>query len=125
MPVIPSQGPAPSPYQGAWYGYVRKDLRSVLGRKVKGRYVREYCGNGKRARCRAVLRASLRRALAVPASALYGKDKVCDDAGKSGSQTCFDAVRFRPVGGATQPLIPWINRPTYQQADEIQARVPR
>ena len=114
-----------SAYQGAWYGYVRKDLRTVLGRKVKGRYVREYCGKGKVSRCRKVLRSSLRAALAVPASTLYAGDKVCDDAGQSGSQPCYDAVRFRPVGGATQPLIPWINRPTYQQANEIQSRVPR
>ena len=114
-----------SAYQGAWYGYVRKDLRTLLGRKVKGRYAREYCGNGKLRRCRQVLRESLRTALSVPASALYGDDKVCNAAGRSGDQTCYDAVRFRPVGGATQPLMPWINRPTYQQADEIQARVPR
>jgi acyl-homoserine lactone acylase PvdQ len=114
-----------SAYQGAWYGYVRKDLRTLLGRKVKGRYVRRYCGNGKLRRCRNVLRESLRTALSVPASALYGDDKVCNDAGRSGDQTCYDAVRFRPVGGATQPLIPWINRPTYQQANEIQSRVPR
>ena len=37
------------------------------------------------------------------------------------TRTCYDAVRFRPVGGATQPLIPWINRPTYQQVNEIQS----
>ena len=49
----------------------------------------------------------------------------CAKAGLAGDQTCFDAVRFRPVGGATQPLIPWINRPTYQQVNEIQSRVPR
>jgi hypothetical protein len=42
-----------------------------------------------------------------------------------GDQWCFDAVRQRPVGGATQPLIHWINRPTYQQAVEIQTRAPR
>ena len=27
---------------------------------------------------------------------------------------------MRPLGGVTQPLIHWINRPTYQQAIEIQ-----
>ena len=59
------------------------------------------------------------------ASQLYGDDEVCEDAGQKGDQTCYDSVRFRPVGGATQPLIPWINRPTYQQVNEIQARVPR
>ena len=61
----------------------------------------------------------------MPASEHYGDDEVCRDEGQAGDQTCYDAVRFRPVGGATQPLIPWINRPTYQQANEIQARVPR
>ena len=114
-----------SAYQGAWYGYVRKDLRTVLHRKVKGRYVQRYCGGGKLSKCRTRLRESLRAALSVPASALYGDDQVCKDEGQAGDQTCFDTVRFRPVGGATQPLIPWINRPTYQQVNEIQSRVPR
>jgi acyl-homoserine lactone acylase PvdQ len=114
-----------SAYQGAWYGYVRKDLRSVLGRRVKGRYVREYCGGGRLRACRRALRTSLRAALKVPASDLYGHDEVCREAGKAGDQWCFDAVRFRPVGGATQPLIHWINRPTYQQVVEIPGRAPR
>ncbi|MEA2420865.1 MAG: hypothetical protein QOE60_3071, partial [Thermoleophilaceae bacterium] len=38
----------------------------------------------------------------------------------AGDQPCFDAVRFRAIGGVTVPSIPWINRPTYQQAVEIQ-----
>jgi hypothetical protein len=114
-----------SAYQGAWYGYVRKDLRTILGRKVKGRYVMRYCGGGKLRKCRNRLRASLKSALKVPASELYGDDDVCADEGKAGDQACYDMVRFRPVGGATQPLIPWINRPTYQQVNEIQSRVPR
>ncbi len=56
---------------------------------------------------------------------LYGGDKVCTGAKRPGDQWCFDAVRQRPVGGATQPLIPWINRPTYQQVTEIQGPAPR
>jgi hypothetical protein len=110
-----------SAYQDGWYGYVRKDLRTVLGRKVRGPYSREYCGRGSLARCRRALLRSLREALAVPASELYGGDEVCPYA----DQWCFDSVRFSPVGGATQPLIHWINRPTYQQANEIQRRLPR
>jgi acyl-homoserine lactone acylase PvdQ len=110
-----------SAYQGSWYGFVRKDLRAVLGRSVRGRYGREYCGRGRLARCRRVLRRSLRAALDVPRSQLYGGDKLCPDA----DQWCFDAVRQRPVGGATQPLIHWVNRPTYQQANEIAKRVRR
>jgi acyl-homoserine lactone acylase PvdQ len=114
-----------SAYQGSWYGYVSKDLRTVLGDRVRGRYSREYCGGGSLARCRAALARSLRAALRVPASELYGGDKVCEDAGKPGDQWCFDAVWQRPTGGASQPLIHWINRPTFQQANEIQRRVPR
>jgi acyl-homoserine lactone acylase PvdQ len=114
-----------SAYQGGWYGYVRKDLRTVLGERVRGRYAVRYCGNGSRAACRRALAGSLRAALAVPRDELYGGDQVCADEGKPADQWCFDAVRQRPVGGATQPLIHWINRPTYQQANEIQARVPR
>ena len=114
-----------SAYQGGWYGYVRKDLRTVLKRKVKGSYGRRYCGSGKLGRCRLVLERSLREALRVSASQVYGGDKACQQAGKDGDQWCYDAVRFRPVGGATQPLIHWINRPTYQQAVEVQAQAPR
>ena len=44
---------------------------------------------------------------------------------KAGDQACLDTVRFRPLGGVTQPLIPWINRPTYQQAVEVQGTAPR
>jgi acyl-homoserine lactone acylase PvdQ len=110
-----------SAYQDGWYGYTRKDLMSVLGRKVRGPYSRVYCGRGSLKRCRTALRRSLRAALAAPASKLYGGDPKCPNS----DQWCFDAVNFRAVGGATQPLIHWINRPTFQQANEIQSSVPR
>jgi hypothetical protein len=110
-----------SAYQGSWYGHVSKDLRSVLGRRVRGAYSREYCGRGSLARCRQMLASTLRAAARVPATEIYKGDPECS----AGDQWCWDAVRFRPVGGATQPLIHWINRPTYQQANEIQRRVPR
>ena len=112
---------AGSAYQGSWYGYVRKDLRTVLGRRVRGRYSREYCGRGSRKRCRRALRRSLRAAIAVPATEVYSGDPACED----GDQWCYDAISFRPVGGTTQPMIHWQNRPTYQQVVEVQARVPR
>jgi hypothetical protein len=114
-----------SAYQEGWYGWAAKDLRTLLGDEVAQRYARPFCGRGDLARCRAALRRSLKAALAVPASELYGGDAVCQDAGRDGDQACFDAVRLRPLGGVTQPLIPWINRPTYQQAVEIQGHRPR
>ena len=73
----------------------------------------------------AALAASLKAALSVPASALYSGDTVCRNAGQDGSQTCFDSIFFRPLGAITQPLLPWQNRPTYQQAVEIPRRAPR
>jgi hypothetical protein len=69
-----------------------------------------------------VLVKSLKTALSRDsAEQLYGDDKVCDDAGRSGDQKCFDSVMMRPLGAVTQPLIDWINRPTFQQVVEIPA----
>jgi hypothetical protein len=109
-----------SAYQDGWYGYASKDLRTVLApRKVRGRYSRVYCGT--RAKCRSRLVASLKTALGQDdAAKLYGGDPVCVNAGRDGDQKCFDAVMMRPLGAIKQPLIDWINRPTFQQVVEIQ-----
>jgi penicillin amidase len=112
-----------SAYQDGWYGYASKDLRRVLGLPVKGRYSRVYCGyaGGKLANCRSDLIATLKTALKHDdPQTLYGGDPVCQDAGRDGDQKCYDAVRMRPLGAVTQPLIDWINRPTFQQVVEIQ-----
>jgi hypothetical protein len=110
-----------SAYQDGWYGYASKDLRTVLGQKVRGPYSRVYCGRGKLSRCRTALVTSLKAALGQDDPAkVYGGDAVCQKAGRDGDQKCFDAVMMRPLGAVTQPLIDWINRPTFQQAVEIQ-----
>jgi hypothetical protein len=114
-----------SAWQAGWYSYAQKDLRTLLGRHVRGRYSRVYCGGGRLERCRTALRSSLKAALRVPASRLYSGDDVCKNAGRDGDQTCYDAIFFRPLGAITQPLLPWQNRPTYQQAVEIPRAVPR
>jgi hypothetical protein len=110
-----------SAYQEGFYGYVAKDLRRVLHRKVKQRYAVAFCGRGRLAGCRSALQSSLRAALGESAAQTYPADDHC----KAGEQACLDMVSFRPLGGVTQPLIPWINRPTYQQAVEIQGTSPR
>ena len=48
----------------AWYGYLSKDLRSVLGKKVSGAYSTAYCGKGSLKACRTTLRRSLADAVA-------------------------------------------------------------
>jgi hypothetical protein len=106
-----------SAYQTGFYGYVKKDLERVLKIKVKQRYSRAFCGRGNRSRCRNALIASLRAAIAQPAEKVYPADEKCKTAG---DQYCRDEVSFRALGGVTQPLIHWINRPTYQQVLEIQ-----
>jgi hypothetical protein len=114
-----------SAYQEGWYGYAAKDLKTVLGQPVKEPYARRFCGKGELKACRTALRQSLKQALQVPASQLYSGDATCEKAKRDGDQACYDAVSFRALGGITQPLIPWINRPTYQQVVEIRGHRPR
>ncbi len=59
--------------------------------------------------------SSLRQAIAESPQQVYPADKVC----AAGDQMCSDSIQFRAIGAITQPLIPWVNRPTFQQADEL------
>jgi hypothetical protein len=114
-------GPIGSAYQVGWYGYVQKDLRTLLGRKVEGPYSRSYCGSGgtekkRLATCKRILADTLRAAIQVPSSLLYPKGVDCS---LGDAQVCHDVVRFSATGGVGVKEIPWINRPTWQQAVEI------
>ncbi|HYH58908.1 MAG TPA: penicillin acylase family protein [Thermoleophilaceae bacterium] len=115
-----------SAWQDGWYSFAQKDLRAVLGRRVRGRWSRTYCGSPLTRgpgpvvkRCRRALLRSLEAALEVDAAAIYADDPVCAAEDRDGEQACFDAIWHRPLGGITQPLIPWQNRPTFQQVVEI------
>ncbi len=110
-----------SSFDVGFYGIVQKDLRAVLHQRVRGPLNRVYCGNGSLKACRRALDRSLARAIATPATQVYPGDKACHP----GDQMCHDSIQFRPIGAITQPLIEWINRPTFQQADEIQGHGPR
>jgi hypothetical protein len=113
-----------SAFQTGWYGYAHKDLRRVLGLKVRAPYAKRYCGGGKRGRCASALRGALAEALAVDPATLY-RDAECAAAGAPGDQACFDKIAFRALGAITQPMIGWQNRPTYQLAVEVQGHRPR
>ena len=110
-----------SAWDVGFYGIVQKDLRAVLGRGVAGPLNRIYCGGGSLARCRRALARSLREALAKTPAQVYPADGVCP----AGNQMCSDSIQFRALGAITQPLIEWVNRPTFQQADEISGHGPR
>ena len=100
-----------SAYQSGWWGFVDKDLRTVLGDAVAGRYPRVFCGGGDLAACRQALLGALGTAAAQPATTTYPGDSFC----AAGNQWCADAIAQLPLGGITDPLISWQNRPTFQQ----------
>ncbi|WP_326825143.1 penicillin acylase family protein [Streptosporangium sp. NBC_01756] len=100
-----------SSFQYGWWGYVSKDIRTVLGDPVSGPLPVRYCGNGTVAGCRTVLLNSLSAALAEPVTTTYPADDACS----AGDQWCADSIRHSPLGGIKQSLISWQNRPTYQQ----------
>ena len=95
----------------AWYGYVNKDLRQVLGRPVAGRYSRTYCGGGTLAGCRAQLRASLHAAVQA---ALAQESK--SDVGALTYDKSKDFIVHVTAGIVGVRGIDWQNRPTFQQA---------
>jgi hypothetical protein len=109
-----------SAFDVGFYGIVQKDLRSVLHKRVRGPLNRIFCGKGSLKRCRAALESSLAQAAAESPSQVYPADGVCS----AGDQMCSDSIQFRAIGAISQPLIEWVNRSTFQQADEITGRMP-
>ena len=110
-----------SAFDVGFYGIVQKDLRAVLHKPISGALNRVYCGAGSLAKCRAALESSLREAAAESPQQVYPADGVC----AAGDQMCSDSIQFRVVGAISQPLIEWVNRPTFQQAVQIQGHGPR
>jgi hypothetical protein len=121
-----------SAYIYGWYGYVSKDLRGLLGQSVSDPFSRGYCGSGSLSACRTALESSLSDALNVSSADLYDEDpstagtqRVDTCPAAKSDQWCWDSIRFRPLGVAHIPTIHWINRPTFQQAVEVQTHRPR
>jgi acyl-homoserine lactone acylase PvdQ len=110
-----------SAFDGGWYGYVSKDLRTLLGDHVRGRYSRVYCGKGKLSACRTALLNSLGQALKHDTDAELYPEGTCTEFGdiSADAQACADTIHHRAIGAITQPPVPWVNRPTFQQAVEI------
>jgi len=107
-----------SAFQYGWWGYVSKDLRSVLGQPVTNPLPQTYCGSGSLAACRSMLLSTLATAAATPASTTYPGDASC----AAGNQWCADSIVHSALGGITQAPISWQNRPTYQQVVSFPAR---
>jgi len=58
---------------GGWHQYMSKDIRTLLGERVRGRFANRYCGGGDVAVCRAALWAAL-EAAGVELQASQGAD---------------------------------------------------
>ncbi len=41
------------------------------------------------------------------------------DQHQASAQECADSINYRAVGAISQPRMPWVNRPTFQQAVHI------
>jgi acyl-homoserine lactone acylase PvdQ len=100
----------------AWYGYLNKDLRQVLGQPVAAPYSRTYCGAGSLAQCRADLRRSLKRAVA----------RVLADQGRASVAALTydkhqDDIRHVAAGLVGVRPIDWQNRPTFQQVVDFRS----
>jgi acyl-homoserine lactone acylase PvdQ len=100
-------GPGGSAFGGGWYGYVDKDLRTLLGRTVRGPYSRRYCGAGVLVTCREALWGALDAAAAELEKAQ----------GPAPSSWRADATaeRIRFTSGVLQDTMRWTNRATFQQ----------
>jgi len=104
----------------AWYGYVDKDLRRVLGAHVGSPYHFGYCGRGSLSACRKTLRASL----------LAAVNRVLKAQGvTSVSQLTYDKhqddIRSVTAGVVGVRAIDWQNRPTFQQVVTFTGHRPR
>ena len=110
-------GPSGSSYISGWYGYVDKDLRTLLGREVRGPYSRRYCGAGVLATCREALWNALDAAAAQlettqgPAPSSWRADAI--------------AERIRFTSGVLPDTMRWSNRPTFQQLMSFTGHRPR
>jgi acyl-homoserine lactone acylase PvdQ len=109
-------GPGGSSFITGWYGFVDKDLRTILGDDVRQPFSRSYCGAGRLKACAKTLVSSLTAALAHDSDAELYPGGSCE---KGDAQWCHDAVEHSASGAITQPPIHWIDRPTFQQAVQI------
>ncbi|HSF62357.1 MAG TPA: penicillin acylase family protein [Gaiellaceae bacterium] len=106
-----------SAYNSGWYGYVDKDLRTLLGQPVRGPYSRRYCGAGVLTTCREALWAALDSAAA----------ELEAEQGPAPSSWRADATaeRIRFVSGVLPDTMRWSNRPTFQQLMSFSGHRPR
>jgi hypothetical protein len=96
-----------SSFGGGWYGYMDKDLRTLLGDPVEGKFGLRYCGRGSLAACRTALWGALQAAT----QQLVSTQGPVPSAWRS--DATLDRINFSP--GLIPNTMRWTNRPTFQQ----------
>jgi hypothetical protein len=96
--------PPPGEQFSTWAGYMDKDLRTLLGMKVRGRYSRTYCGGGKLGACRKAMWAAF-----DAAGHELTKEQGTPDPSKWRADATKERIQFVPI-----PLreIRYVNRPS-------------
>ncbi len=94
----------PGGQYAGWHIRLQKDLRTVLGQRVRGRFSVRYCGGGSLRRCRALLWGAIDRAGRKLAAA-QGPDP-------AGWHSSALAERIRFVPGILPYTMAYTNRPT-------------
>ncbi len=110
-------GPGGSAYLSGWYGYVDKDLRSLLGLRVRGPFSTAYCGAGSLPACADALWAAIDEAAAL-LERTQGSDS---DAWRS--EAAKERIDFST--GILPDTMRWTNRPTFQQVMSFSGHRPR
>jgi len=98
-------------FGGGWYGYIDKDLRTLLGRNVSGKFANRYCGKGDFNACSLSLWASLDVA-GAELEAAQGADP-----GAWRADANRERITFQP--GLIPDTMRWTNRPTFQQVNSF------
>jgi acyl-homoserine lactone acylase PvdQ len=108
----------PGGQYGGWHHYMDKDLRTLLGRPVRGAYKTRFCGGGDLAACRAALWAAM-DAAGAELEAAQGPDV-------SAWRADANRERIRFVPGLLQTTIRYTNRPSgIQQVISFRGHGPR
>ena len=108
----------PGGQYGGWHIWMEKDLRTVLGDEVEGKFGARYCGGGDLAECRASLWSAL-RAAGDEVAATQGADPTTWRASAT-------AERIRFVPGVLPYTMAYANRPSgIQQIISFDGHRPR
>jgi hypothetical protein len=107
MEVDDAPNPNGSAFIDGWYGYVQKDLSTVLGQSVQQPYANRSCGGGSATACAQSLWAAI-DAAGNQLAAAQGPDPT-----QWHADATKERIHFAP--GFLPLTMRWANRPTYQQ----------